>query len=387
MGLGDMLANRARMQTHMTLQGGSSRQMRCSHGKTMTLERPMKRAIKPGLISVAMSMSAAILADPLPSMCQRLARLAKQVPAVNWVTSIQDPMDKLMEGRDLNRSGRNLSSFEKRLVNDTALRQEFSVGPEEALGIERLVGTDVYRIDAFKGTANCQYMVFIKASAGLPLRRLSLPFKAEPCVTQYGRFGNAFGQPLFVVGGQVAMGELARTYMISGWNGRRKDWTQACQLRLEFEQKLKLSGSYCSSEAPLCKAAATLAPALVEAFGKTSPLDPLAFANGLEPPDALMELVSYETNALPEFPTFAVKTGGTANPFLTTFSYSKAPARLALWIEGRWWLGVVGVAGIGWRESMTALVVISAMTDAGPAPVASFQVDKLPAGPARALWQ
>ena len=292
-----------------------------------------------------------------------------------------------MEGRALSRSGRNLSPVEKRLVNDPDLRQEFSIGPEEALGIERLAGTDVYRIDSFKGTANCQYMVFIKASAGQPLRRLSLPFKAELCTTQYGHFGNVFGQPVFVVGGQVAMGELARTYTISGWNGRRQGWTQACELRLEFEQRLKLSGSYCSSEAPLCKAAASLAPAIVEAFGKTSPLDPLAFANGLEPPDALMELVSYESNTLPEFPTFGAKTEGTANPFLTTFSYSKAPARLALWIEGRWWLGVVGVAGIGWRESMTALVVISAISDAGPAPVASFQVDKLTAGPARALWQ
>lgn len=343
--------------------------------------------MKTGLIAIGMGMSAAISANPEPSMCQRLAGLAEQVPAVDWVDSIHDPMDKLLKGSALSRSGRKLSQVEKRLVNDPTLREEFSVGPEAALGVERLAGTDIYRIDSFAGTANCQGMVFIKASAGQPIRRLSPPFKAEPCVTQYGRFGNAFGQPLFVVGGQVAMGELARSYTISGWNGRGKRWTQACELRLDFDQRLKLSGSYCSSEAPLCKAAAGLAPVIVEAFGKSSPLDPLAFANGLEPPDTLLELVSYESNALPEFPTFGANTEGTANPFLTTFSYARAPARLALWIEGRWWLGVVGVAGIGWRESVTALVVISAMTEAGPAPVASFQVDKLSAGRARAQWQ
>ncbi len=342
--------------------------------------------MKTGVIAFAMSMSTAISAHPEPSICQRLAGLAEQVPADAWAASDHDPMDQLLNRRPLRESERKRSKTEARLVNDPALRKEFSVGPETALGIERLAGTDVYRIESFQGTANCQSMLFVEASEGQPPHRLPLPFEAQACVTQHGRFGHAFGQALVVVGGQVAMGELARSYTISGWQERDKRWTPPCELKLEFERRLKLSGRYCSAEGPLCKAAATLAPGIAEAFDKRSPLDPLAFANGLEPPEAVLAWVKEESNTAMEFPSFGAKTKGSADVFLTTFSNARAPARLALRIEDTWWLGVVGVAGVGWRESTTSLVVISAMTNTGPVPVASFQVEKIPAGRASAQW-
>ncbi len=347
----------------------------------------MTKTTKTGLFMIAMGLSAACSGDPRPGLCQRLAGQAERIPALDWAAQTDDPMDKLVNGRAVGGSDHVLSPLEKRLVTDPAWRQEFSVGPEAVLGIQRLEGTDVYRIDSFQGTANCQSMVFVEASTGTAPHRLSAPFEAQPCTTQYGRFGHAFGQPLFMVGGQVDMVELARSYTISAWQARSRRWTQPCELRLEFDQRLKLSGSYCSSDTALCKAAAGLAPDIAETYGRSAPFDPLAFVDGRQPPQALAEALGEKSSAPLEFPTFGATTAGTKNPFLTSFSNALTPARMALWVDGRWWLGVVGIAGIGWRESSTSLVVIYAVTDAGLAPAASFQVEKLPAGSARAHWQ
>lgn len=347
----------------------------------------MKKPINIGLLVIGMSLSAASAGNPGPNLCQRLAGPAERIPVVDWIASIHDPMDRLVRGRAPSRPAHDLSPIEERLVNDPAWRRELSVGPEAVLGVERLAGTDFYRVDSFQGTANCQYMVFVEASAATPPRRVSAPFEASPCTTQYGRFGHAFGLPLFMVGGSVAMSGLGRSYTISAWQGRRKGWTQACELKLEFERKLQLSGSYCSSDTALCTAAAGLAPAVVGAYERSAELDPIAFAGGRQPPDALTMQLGDKTSAPLEFPTFGGTTGEANNPFLTSFSNSRAPARLALWIDGRWWLGVVGVAGIGWRESTTSLLVVYGLADSGPVPAASFQVETLPAGSAQAHWQ
>jgi hypothetical protein len=88
-----------------------------------------------------------------------------------------------------------------------------------------------------------------------------------------------------------------------------------------------------------------------------------------------------------ELPTFGARTKVTSNSFLTSFSNSKEPVRLALWLDGRWWLGVVGIAGVGWRSSTTSLLAIYAVTESGLTPAAGFQVDKLTAGAARAHWR
>ena len=346
----------------------------------------MKKPTKFGLFVIAMSLSAASAGNPEPGLCQRLAKPAEQVPVADWTASFDDPMDRLVNGHALGGSAHALSPVEERLVNDPALRQQLSVGPEAVLGVDQLAGTDIYRIDAFQGTANCQYMVFVEASTGTPPRRVPAPFDASPCTTQYGRFGQAFGQPLFMVGGQVTMSELARSYTIAAWQGQGKGWTRPCELKLEFEERLALSGSYCLSDTALCRAAADMAPTVVAAYRQRPRLDPLAFAGGRQPPEALALQFSKPSIAL-EFPTFGGSTAGARNPFLTNFSNARPPALLGLWIDGRWWLGVVGIAGIGWRESTTSLVVIYTMTDAGPVPAASFQVEQLPAGSARAHWK
>ncbi|WP_320422036.1 hypothetical protein [Roseateles agri] len=340
------------------------------------------------MIAIAMSFSAVSSSEPEPSLCQSLASEAEQVPAGEWAAAAYDPMNTLVNARVSHSAARKLSPIEERLVKDPTLHEEFSVGPEETLDVERLDGTDVYRVDSFQGTANCQYSVFIEAPPGKPSHHLSAPFDADTCTTQYGRFGHAFGQPVFMVGGVFEMTGLARSYKISAWQGHDKAWGPACELKLEFKQTLKLSGSHCSPDAALCKAAARVAPAIADAYGHRGPaLDPLAFAQGHKPPAALAKLLGDQWNSGMELPTFGAKTAGTVNPFFTSFSNSQGPAGLALWLDGRWWLGVVGIAGIGWRESTTSLLAVYAVTDDGPVPAASFQVEKLPAGPAQAEWR
>jgi len=66
---------------------------------------------------------------------------------------------------------------------------------------------------------------------------------------------------------------------------------------------------------------------------------------------------------------------------------ARTPARMALWLDGRWWLGVVGGAGVGWRESTTFLVIVYALTDAGLASAASCRLEKVPDAAARVHWQ
>jgi len=347
----------------------------------------MRRTTKAGLIAIAMSFSAASSGEPEPGLCQRLASEAEQIPAGEWVASINDPMNKLVGARTLNRAEHKLSPIEEELANDPGLHEKLSVGPTETLGVERLEGPDVYRVDSFQGTANCQYMAFVEASPGKPLHHLPAPFDADTCTTQYGHFGHAFGQPIFMVGGVVEMTGLARSYTVSAWQGHGKGWAPACELKLEFKQTLKLSGSYCSPDTALCKAAARVAPAIADAYGQGVPLDPLAFAHGHKPPEALAKLLGDQPNAGQQLPTFGAKTAATVNPFFTIFSNSRPPAGLALWLDGRWWLGVVGIAGVGWRASTTSLLAVYAVTDAGPVPAAGFQLQKLPATPAQATWK
>jgi len=78
---------------------------------------------------------------------------------------------------------------------------------------------------------------------------------------------------------------------------------------------------------------------------------------------------------------------GTDEAFPVAGSNSRDEAGVSLWLGGRRWLGVAAVAGIGWRTSLTTLLVVYALTDADPVPVASFQVQTLPACPAAVQWR
>lgn len=351
----------------------------------------MKIALKRVVIAVVATAAGAASAAG-SSLCQALATQAARIPAADWRASTHDPMDRLWGALPVDGAPRPPSPVEERLLGDPAVREQLGVGPDERLLLDPLPGTSIYRIDAFQGTAVCQSMVFVDAAPGKPLRFLPAPFDVEqPCTTQRGRFGHVLGTPVFIVGGWVSMESLARTYQVSAWRAREKTWTPACALSLTFNTRWKLSGRYCGPDASLCRAAAQRARSIVAAYDAEAPLDPLRFAQGREPPQALKDLLPAESTAEPalpsELPTFGAKTAGTRDPFLTSFSNAKETVRLALWLDDRWWLGVVGVAGVGWRSSATSLLAIYAVSDAGLTPAAGFQVEQQVAGPARARWR
>ena len=336
---------------------------------------------------IAMSVSAAAIGQPQATVCQRLAEPAEHLPLADWTAGIYDPVDGLINGRSLRRSEVKLTPLEEKLIGDPAWRKDFGIAPDAPLGIEHLNGTDVYRIDAFQGSANCQDMIFLEAPPGGEVHRLPAPFSAQPCATQYGRFGTAFGKPVFLVGGDVAMTGLDRSYKISAWKGQREGWGPACELILQFQQALKVTGTYCSPDSIVCEAAAALAPSVVAAYGRSAQVDPLVFAGGGQPPEALMKALNDTHGEQLQFPTFGSQALGAKYPFQTSFTSARTPARVALWINGQWWLGVVDNAGIGWRESTTVLLIVYDVTGTGLSPAASFQVEKVPAGTPQAHWR
>jgi hypothetical protein len=348
--------------------------------------------MKATLIVFLMGLAAAACAADGSNPCQGLAAQVQRIPAADWLAPGPDPMDKLVNFRATDRPQRSLTPVEEQLLLDPNWRRQLSVGPQEPLDIERLEGTDIYRIDSFQGTATCQTMLFVEAPPAKPPRRISAPFDApQPCTTQRARFGHALGDPLYVVGGRDSMEGLARTYRVSAWKAREKAWTPSCQLKLAFDSRLELSGRYCSSDTALCQAAAGVASAIVGAYQSNPSLDPLSFAVRRDPPPALKALLEAKGASLPpsaaELPTFSATTPRARDVFLTSFSNAKQPSRLALWLDGRWWLGVVGIAGVGWRSSTTSLLAVYAVTADGLVPAAGFQVDQLAAGSARAQWR
>ena len=56
------------------------------------------------------------------------------------------------------------------------------------------------------------------------------------------------------------------------------------------------------------------------------------------------------------------------------------PRRLPVFIDGRWWLAVVGRGGVGWREGEAVLVALFAPPGRPADAVASYQFITGPAG-------
>ena len=56
------------------------------------------------------------------------------------------------------------------------------------------------------------------------------------------------------------------------------------------------------------------------------------------------------------------------------------PARLPVFIDGRWWLAIVGRAGIGWRKGNAVNVALFAPPGRAADAVASYQFDLVQTG-------
>lgn len=83
--------------------------------------------------------------------------------------------------------------------------------------------------------------------------------------------------------------------------------------------------------------------------------------------------VPSDLESLLVFPTFTADRDR-QDPFLTRYA-NVVSMRLALWLDGRWWLGVVGRAGVGWREGPMVLLSIFALRDGALLPMAGYRIE------------
>jgi hypothetical protein len=318
------------------------------------------------------------------SLCEQLADEARRQPAAAWAAGA-DPLQQVLQIAR-RPPGQQPTALERELIGNPKLREALDAPADELLDVERLAGTDVYRIDSVQGTARCQSMVFVEARPGTAPRPIEAPVVDIPCVTQRGDFGHLAGQPLFVVHGAADMLQLERRYLIVPWTDR--GWGQTCTLTTEFRQRLQLAGRYCSADARLCEAGRDVAVGIAEAYEAARTggpeLQPLSFTAGRMPdPELLRAASDLDRNALPAFPAF-----GADARWLNFFEMNYAnvePASLVLWLDGRWWLGVVGRAGVGWREGSVSLLALFALHDGALVPMAGYQVRIVNDGLSRAV--
>lgn len=320
------------------------------------------------LVGAAVAL-ACMAAQAGPSVCADVAAQARKLPDSAW--SGPEPLAPWLRRQEPRHPRASLSTVEEELLASPRWRQALGGAPEQPLAIERLQGTPVHRVDQLAGTANCQSYVLVEARPGLPARALETPIKAEHpmglCATQSAFFATVQGQPALVVGGPDSMLGLDQHYRVSVWDGR--GWTPACSLALKLRERLRQTERRCAGDAGWCDAAEALARDLAQAYDGErrggAALEPATFAGGREPdrflraslrlPDAGPGAAGDPLLQLPPL-------GGESrepNPFLTSYANVDL-RRLAVWLDGHWWLAVVGRAGVGWRESTSTLVTLYA---------------------------
>lgn len=326
------------------------------------------KAFLPARLACAALALANLAAQAGPSVCSDLAAQARQLPDSAWRAS--EPLAPGLKRQEAVPS-RASSAVEEEVLDNPLWRRALGVGPEQAVGLERLQGTPVYRLEHVSGTANCQRYLLLQAWPGLPARLLETPFRGEApmdlCITQSAFFASVQGQPALVEGGPDSMLGLDQHYRISTWDGR--GWTPPCSLALKLRQALRQTDRRCQDEAGWCDAAAALARELAQAYDEErrggASLDPQAFADGREP-DRFMRAALLYPDAGPGAagdPALQLPGLGTPSrepdPLPTSYAHVDV-RRLAVWLQGRWWTAVVGRAGVGWRESTSTLVTLYA---------------------------
>lgn len=317
----------------------------------------MNKALLAGL---ALTSLTAVAAEP--SLCARLADEARRAPSEVWATP--DPLAAWVKPTGSARQSPTVTS----LANDAHWRELLAVTEGQSVGVQQLEGAPVYLVEAFAGTANCQSLVLVEARPGRPARRLPPPFDLEHmdlCMTQSAGLAQVLGRPAFIAGGAPSMVSPDLHYRVAAWTGQ--GWGQACGLKLRRGTAMAPEKRFCAPGAQVCAAGQAEAEKLAQAYeadrASKVQFDAKAFAGGrspdavvvaaLNPPLATPGAIG-DTN--PPFPLFGAD-DKRLDPMLTTFSNAD-PRRLPVFIDGRWWLAVVGRAGVGWREGDAVLVAM-----------------------------
>lgn len=318
------------------------------------------------------------------SMCARLADEARQLPAAAWARP--QPLGRWLQWLDWGarpeRSAAEASVIDA-LAADPRWRERVGASVDGVIGVEPLAGTPVYLVEHMAGTANCQSAVLVEVHPGQPPRELPWPFKLGDmslCTTQFIRVAQVFKHPALVVGGATTMTSDDYRYRITPWTGQ--GWGPSCSLDLHLRSAMKPGRRFCAPGAAVCEPGQSVARQLAlayEADRKSGlPLDERRFAAGRTPPDEVADAL-YPPLAEPgavghyKLPLF----GAVGDPMDTQFSNAD-PRRLPVFIDGRWWLAVVGRGGVGWREGGVVLVALFQPPGRAEDAVAFYQ---FPVGP------
>jgi hypothetical protein len=319
-----------------------------------------------------------------PSLCTRLADEARRAPPATWASA--DPLAAWLKPAGPAAPSPTVTA----LASDARWRQMLAASDGQPLDVQQLGGAPVYLLEDIAGTAHCQSLVLVEARPGLPARQLKPPFALDGmdlCMTQSAAFAQVLGQPAFIVGGAPSMVSPDLRYRIAGWTG--SGWKPACSLQLRRSTAMTRTQRFCAPGHPACAAGEAVAQRLAQAYeadraGKAK-LDARAFNGGREPEDGVAAALNpplAEPGAIgdmnPPFPVFGADVNR-LDPMLTTFSNAD-PRRLPVWVNGRWWLAVVGRAGVGWREGEAVLVALFAAPGRSADGVASYQFRIAPAG-------
>jgi len=314
-----------------------------------------------------------------PSVCAQLAGEARRLPATVWDKS--EPLARWI--RPSRPTGRTRSPTEQALANDAYLRELLTAPSAEHVGVHHLQGTPLYLLDFLTGTAHCQQYALAEVRQGQLPKELASPFQptAALCMGGWARLARVMNRPALVAGAAPSAGFPEGEYRVAVWTGR--GWEPPCGLKLRLRTVLTLVQRFCAPGSAVCGAGQAVALGLATAseaagaaeagFAARQPDDEVLAA--LNPP--LQEPGAVGDPNLP-LPTFGAK-DGRRDGFLMQFS-NAAGERLPVFIDGRWWLAVVGRAGIGWRTGAAVNVAFFAPPGRAVDAVASYQFGIEPAG-------
>lgn len=341
-----------------------------------------------GLALVCLGSSLADAAEP--SLCARLADEAKRLPATTWTNPGPEPLAAWLKDTSPPSLPGRSSPTEVALAADPRWLERVYASEGEAVTVDHLAGTPVYLVSHVSGTASCQSLVLVEVQPGQQARELAPPFKVdgmELCFTQRAQFTHVLGHPALVVSGAASMGHPDRDYSIAPWTG--KSWGRACGLTLRMRVTMSPGRRFCAPGASACEAGRQVAEQLAKAYDadrtSSAPLDPSRFTAGRKPDAAVMAALKaplVERGAVGDFnldlPVFGADVRR-LSAMNITFSNGD-PRRLPVFIDGRWWLAVVGRGGVGWREGEAVLVALFAPPGRPADAVASYQFITGPAG-------
>lgn len=307
-----------------------------------------------------------------PSLCERLADEARRLPVSAW--DKDEPLGRwILPSRP---AGRQPSRTERALANDVRWQDKVTAPSAQHIGVQHLQGTPVYLLDFVSGTAHCQQYVLAEVRAGQPPQELESPLPTTGlCMGGWARLAWVMNRPALVAGEAPSAGAAEGHYDIAAWTG--KGWGLACRLNLRLRTQLTPTLRFCAPGSAVCEAGKAAALGLAMGSEGEGAADVDATVQG-QPDD---EVIAALNSPLPDpgavgdsnlpLPTFGAK-DPSRNGFLMQFS-SWDPARLPVFIDGRWWLAVVGRGGIGWRKGNAVNVALFAPPGRAADAMASYQ--------------